>query len=244
MKASKHLGSNAGNSRLGGRGYCCHALLRKGNNLSSPSANVRYAIAREFRSSAFAAAPVTSSSSELGKSLSPPAFNARWHFSTLGYVTTMLLGDATKSGLMQRVGNLSLASKILLQGSHNFRSCWSRKPGTTSEPAILALSASFFHLIANLETGNHRNRTMGTDGSGAGGALDPHDCEAAHYVVTNHRPGSVHLTARCSFLGPDTQVRKVGGYHRQLHLLAANKCGEGISSFWLAIELRLICSDV
>ena len=52
---------------------------------------------------------------------------------------------------------------------------------------------------------------MGTDGSGSGsgGELDAlESCEAAHYVVTNHRPGAVHLTARCSFLGPDTQVRQ------------------------------------
>ena len=69
---------------------------------------------------------------------------------------------------------------------------------------------------------------MGTDATGttASSGVDPHDCEAAHYVVTNHRPGAVHLTARCSFLGPDTQVsfacrykvigwraRRVGRHH-------------------------------
>ena len=90
---------------------------------------------------------------------------------------------------------------------------------------------------------------MGTDGSGAAGAPDPHDCEAAHYVVTNHRPGSVHLTARCSFLGPDTQVSStlediIGGGRPAGGIFWRQTCGDGISSFWLAIELRLICSDV
>ena len=150
-----------------------------------------------------------------------------------------------------------VASKILLQAAStkNFHACWSRYyvvyPGPPpSEPS--SPSGLIFSFVAIWQPPNHRNRTtMGADGSGAAGALDPHDCEAAHYVVTNHRPGSVHLTARCSFLGPDTQVRKVGkdiigmaGRPVGLHLLAANKCGDGISSFWLAIELRLICSDV
>jgi len=74
------------------------------------------------------------------------------------------------------------------------------KPGP--KPRLLAR-----HRVSFFSASNNRT-TMGTDGSsGAGtGAPDPHDCEAAHYVVTNHRPGSVHLTARCSFLGPDTQV--------------------------------------
>jgi len=143
-----------------------------------------------------------------------------------------------------------VASKIILQaGRHNFRSCWSRcKPGTTSEPAILALSPHFFiWQFGNLR--NHRNRTMGTDGSGAAGAPEPHDCEAAHYVVTNHRPGSVHLTARCSFLGPDTQVSSediIGWragrsdciFWRQINAARAYPPSGSLSS------LRLTCSDV
>ena len=125
-----------------------------------------------------------------------------------------------------------LLQKFFCRRSHNFRSCWSRKPGTTSEPAILALRCAVGLIFSfDCQPRNHRNRTMGTDGSGAGGALDPHDCEAAHYVVTNHRPGSVHLTARCSFLGPDTQVRKVGGYHRH-----GRPAGRSDCIFWRQIN--------
>ena len=114
---------------------------------------------------------------------------------------------------------LSVKTMLLLQSSFLLQAlkqdlmpliAQSRDQNTSLSPAIVLIYL-FCFTVGNLET----TAIMGTDGSaGTGtGALDPHDCEAAHYVVTNHRPGSVHLTARCSFLGPDTQVSLRGGCH-------------------------------
>jgi hypothetical protein len=127
---------------------------------------------------------------------------------------------------------IRLASKFI------FCRHWSKpdpltKPGPTpSSLSSLARHRPHFLLVCKTEP---PQATMGTDGSaGAGaGALDPHDCEAAHYVVTNHRPGSVHLTARCSFLGPDTQVRSIDTIGHGGRIASAfwrQTCGEGTSS--------------